>query len=316
VLTAGYGATLRDGFGYVGRACPDRREVSGRSRKAERAAAERKRRKERAFRDETGRVHLALVRDPASGRESLALKKPLYQEQWQNDLAASAANTVLGVIEHEATLERVVELARRMMASTSRLVSGLLARAPEGSVACKAGCDHCCYQVVGVTPPEAFAIFEHLKRTRSPEELEQLEAHVARLYERARELPSAQRFSPEHPCAFLRDGSCSIYEARPLACRGVNSLDASDCETRLRDPEARARFLEQGHGGRCYLEPLRAFRAVSAGLQLGLSELYRLDMRGLDLLGAMHILLQSDATVGSAWIGGQQPFQRAVRDGQ
>lgn len=290
--------------------------MSGRSRKAERAAAEKKRRKQRAFRDDAGRVHLALVRDAANGRESVTLKKPLYQERWQNDLATSAANTVLGVIEHDATLGRVIELARSMMASTSRLVSGLLARAPEGSVACRAGCDHCCHQIVGVTAPEAFAIFEHLKQTRSVEELEQLKVHVAALYERARGLPSAQRFSPEHPCAFLRDGSCSIYEVRPLACRGVNSLDAADCETRLRDPDARAQFLAQGHGGRCYLEPLRAFRAVSAGLQLGLSELYRLDMRGLDLLGAMHLLLQGGASVGSAWIGGQPAFERVVRDGQ
>jgi Fe-S-cluster containining protein len=287
-----------------------------RSRKAERAAAERKRRKERAFRDDAGRVHLALLRDPASGRERVTLKKPLYQEQWQNDLAASAANTVLGLIGHDATLERVVEVARSMMASTSRLVAGLLARAPEGSVACRAGCDHCCHQIVGVTAPEAFAIFEHLKRTRSPEELERLKARVEAQYERARGLPSAERFSPEHPCVFLESGSCSIYEVRPLACRGVNSLDAADCETRLRDPEARAQFLEQGHGGRCYLEPLRAFRAVSAGLQLGLSELYRLDTRGLDLLGAMHVLLHGNASAGSAWINGQQPFQQAVRDGQ
>ncbi len=287
-----------------------------RSRKAERAAAERKRRKERAFRDDAGRVHLALLRDPATGRESVALKKPLYPEQWQNDLVQSAANTALGVLEHDATLERVVELARSMMASTSRLVAGLLARAPQGSIACKSGCDHCCHQIVGVTAPEVLAIFEHLKQTRTDVELAELKAHVARLYERAQGLPSHERFSPEHPCVFLRDGRCSIYDARPLACRGVNSLDADDCATRLRDPGARAEFLEQGHGGRCYLEPLRAFRAVSAGLQLSLSELYRLDTRALDLLAAMHVLLQANANAGHAWMSGQQPFQSALREGQ
>ena len=44
---------------------------------------------------------------------------------------------------------------------------GLLARAPAGAVACRAGCDHCCYQIVGVTRPEALAIFDHLSRTAS-----------------------------------------------------------------------------------------------------------------------------------------------------
>ncbi len=77
------------------------------------------------------------------------------------------------------SLERTVALARNAMAATSRLAEGLLARAPEGAVACRAGCDHCCYQAVGVTAPEALAIFDHLTRTRSTSELAQVAAQVA-----------------------------------------------------------------------------------------------------------------------------------------
>jgi Fe-S-cluster containining protein len=289
--------------------------LSGRSRKAERAALERKLRKERAFRDDTGRVHLALHRDPESGRENVTLKAPLYAEAWQNEAVTGTANAVLDVLERAPTLERVVALARRLMASTSRLVAALLSRAPEGSVACKAGCGHCCYQVVAVSPPEALTIFDHLKRLREPAELEALRTRVRELYQRSRGLSSAERFSPEHPCAFLEAGSCSIYEVRPLACRGVNSLDAAECESRLYDPSARAEFLARGHAGRCFVEPLRAFRAVSAGLELGLSELYRLDARALDLTAAMHTLFDGAPSVASAWLAGQQPFQGALREG-
>jgi Fe-S-cluster containining protein len=287
--------------------------VSNRSRKAARAAAERKKRKERAFYDDSGRVHLALFRDPASGREGVALKAPLFKEEWQNEIAVGAANTVLGVLEQDPSLERVVDVAERVMASTSRLILALLARAPEGAVACKAGCDHCCHQVVGVTAPEAFAIFAHLTRTRSESELEQLRARVGELYERSRGLTSTERFSSAHPCVFLEGGGCSIYEARPLSCRGMNSLDASECESRLRDPAARAEFLDKGHGGHCFVEPIRAFRAVSAGLQLGLSELYRLDTRALDLTAAMQVLFEGKPSLASAWMAGQQPFERALQ---
>ncbi len=289
--------------------------MSGRSRKAERAAIEKKRRKERAFRDDAGRVHLALHRDSESGRETVTLKAPLYADAWQNEAVTGAANTVLAVLERAPTLERMLELARRVMASTSRLVTALLARAPEGSVACRAGCAHCCHQVVAVSPPEALAIFDHLRRSRGAAELEILKARVRALHERARGLSSAERFSPEHPCAFLEAGNCSIYEVRPLACRGVNSLDAAECESRLHDPAARTEFLARGHAGRCFAEPLRAFRAVSAGLQLGLSELYRLDARALDLTAAMHTLLEGAPSVSSAWLAGQQPFRRALREG-
>jgi hypothetical protein len=287
--------------------------VTGRSRKAERAAAERKRRKERSFRDDTGRVHLTLHRDPATGGEHVTLKAPLFEAAWQNEVAASAANTALGTLGHEPTLEGVIELTERTMASTSRLIAGLLTHAPEGALACRAGCDHCCYQVVGVTAAEAVTIHAHLLRTRSAEELARLRAHVAELYERSRGLSSAERFSAQHPCVFLAGGSCSIYEVRPLSCRGMNSLDASECEARLRDPVAREEFLAQGHGGRCFVEPISAFRAVSAGLQLGLTELYHLDTRPLDLTGVMHLLLEGEPSLPRTWMTGAQPFETALR---
>jgi hypothetical protein len=38
-------------------------------------------------------------------------------------------------------------------------------------VACRAGCDHCCYQAVGVTAPEALAIVAHLRSALSAAEL-------------------------------------------------------------------------------------------------------------------------------------------------
>ncbi len=284
------------------------------SRKAERAALARKRRKERAFRDDAGRVHLVLQRDPANGHERVALKAPLFAEQWQNELAASAATTVLGVLRREPTLEGVLELTRSALASTERLIAALLARAPAGALACKSGCDHCCHQVVGVTAAEALTIHAHLEATRSADELERLKTRVAELHERARGLSSAERFSPAHPCAFLEAGSCSIYEVRPLSCRGMNSLDAGECASKLREPEGRAEFLAKGHGGRCFVEPIQAFRAVSAGLQLGLSELYHLDARPLDLLAVMRLLLEGDAELGDAWAAGQQPFEAALRE--
>jgi hypothetical protein len=270
----------------------------------------------RAFRDDAGRVHLSVRRDPASGRESVALTAPPYDERWLNETVAGAANTVFGVLGPEPALEQVVEAARRLMALTSQLVTRLLTLAPEGAVACSSGCDHCCHQVVGVSAPEALAIFEHVQGTRSAAELAELTAHVQMLRERSRGVPSRERFSPEHPCVFLDRGRCSIYEVRPLACRGANSLDAADCEKRLHDPEARAAFLERGHGGHCYVEPLHAFRAVSAGLQLGLSELYRLDSRGLDLTAAMSVLFRDGEAAAAAWLRGAQPFEEALRENQ
>jgi Fe-S-cluster containining protein len=270
----------------------------------------------RAFRDDGNRVHLTLHRDPATGRETARVTAPLYEEQWLNETVSASASAVLELLGDHPTRERAAEVARRLMTLTSQLVTQILSLAPEGAVACRSGCDHCCHQVVGVSAPEALAIYDHLRATRSPAELERLKAHVERLHERSRGRSPAERLSPEHPCVFLERGNCSIYDVRPLACRGVNSLDAADCERRLHDAEVRAEFLSQGQGGRCYVAPLHAFRAVSMGLQLALSELYRLDPRGLDLTAVTHLLFRIDASLTDSWLDGEQPFMEALRENQ
>lgn len=278
------------------------------------ASGKRKRRRVRVRKDVEGRLHLALHRDGASGLESVELTGPVFSEAWQNEITAGTANTVRGMLGSEANRPRVVELAQSVMAATSRLAEGFLARAPEGAVACKAGCDHCCHQSVGVTPPEALAIFDHLTTALADDELEAVKARVAEARQRTRGLSSTERFSPDHPCPFLRDARCSIYEVRPLSCRGMNSLDAGECATRLRDPVARADFVKHGSGGHSFMEPIRGFHAVSAGLQIGLSELYHVDMRPLDLVAALHLLLTGPDSTVDDWLAGKKAFE-SVRGG-
>ena len=258
-----------------------------------------------------GRVHLDLLRDPASGQAFVALRTAIFDEAWQNEIAGAAANTAYASLEGRPSVTRAVELARNMMAQTSRLSDGFLSRAPAGAVACKAGCAHCCYQAVGVTAPEALAVFDYLAKTLSTAELASVAARVAEARERTRGLSAAERFSPEHPCVFLESGRCSIYEVRPLSCRGMNSLDAAECEKRLNEPEARAEFLATGAGSRSFMEPIRAFHAVSAGLQLGLAELYRLDMRPLDLIAAIHLIFTRGESAARDWIAGRASFESA-----
>ncbi len=261
--------------------------------------------------DAAARVHLKVFRDPASGREGVTLAKPIFQEAWQNEIATAAANTAHGVLQGTATLQRTVKLARSAMAATSRLADGLLARAPAGAVACKDGCDHCCYQSVGVTPPEAFAIADHLRQTLSEGEFANVASHIASCHQRTHGLTAEERFSPEYPCPFLHAGSCSIYEVRPLSCRGMNSLDAGECRARLREPDKRAAFVESGAGGHSFMEPIRGFHAVSAGVQLALAELYGLDMRPLELTAAMQLLLNEPGALVGEWLGGKRSLEAA-----
>lgn len=266
-----------------------------------------------ALRDAAGRTHLRLYTDPNTGRDFVGLRQPLFAEAWQNELATQVANTSHEALRPAVNLQEVVRVTREAMDATAAMAEGFLAQAPAGALGCKSGCDHCCYQSVGVTPAEALTIQQHLLHSRSAADLEQLRSKVAGARERTRGLSAAERYSPEHPCAFLEDARCSIYEVRPLSCRGMNSLDARECAKDLRDPQARAAFVASGAAGHSYLEPIRAFHAVSAGLQLAFSELFQLDMRPLDLIAAIDELLGSQSAIQD-WLEGR-PALSVARGG-
>jgi hypothetical protein len=262
-------------------------------------------------RDAQGRTHLLIHRDPVGGAQRLTLSRPLFNEPWQNEVVLAAATTAHRFLSEGHTLDRAVELGRNAMAGTSKIAEGALALAPDRPPACQAGCAHCCHQAVGVSAPELFAIHAHLRATRTPAELDGTARRIRDADDKTRGMTAAERLSPALPCPFLVEERCSIYEVRPLACRGTNSLDATACERALRDPEARAAFLAGSFPLPCFLEPIRAFHAVAAGLQIALDELHGLQVLPLELTAAMRILLDNPETAPQQWLSGKDPFQPA-----
>lgn len=262
-------------------------------------------------RKSSGRVYLQLVYDRANHRAHLTLTVPVFEHDWQNQLVLGVANTAYSLLTEHRSSDQVERLAENAMSAAARLGDNFIAQA-RGAVACRSGCAHCCYQSVGVTPPEALRIFAYLKATLSETEWENLKRLLSERGAETRDLSSNERFSPEHPCPFLQNAACSIYPVRPLSCRGANSLDALDCERRLHNPKERERFLRDGSGGRMLLEPVRATQALSAGMQLALSEHFNLDMRPLDLILAMDLLLRRGQEVIDKWLKGEPAFASAL----
>ncbi len=104
---------------------------------------------------------------------------------------------------------------------------------PSGELACRAGCGGCCYSHVGVEIPEAFTLLRHLKNTLSAEDFARVMEGVKNTAEKVGGMGAGSRWEAQIPCAFLDldSESCTVYEARPLACRGYNSLDLDACNT-------------------------------------------------------------------------------------
>jgi len=140
------------------------------------------------------------------------------------------------------------------------------------AVACRAGCGTCCHVPVGVQAHEVLLAAEFIQRTYSPADLDAViagtSAHRAAFAGRTMNERAAQK----RPCVLLRDGSCTIYEARPEACRSHHSRNLDGCRSNLESgvdtvdvliPEIRARMFavmlaidqagaEAGFDGRAY----------------------------------------------------------------
>jgi uncharacterized protein len=95
---------------------------------------------------------------------------------------------------------------------------------------CKDGCSYCCRKPgVLVTVPELLRVLDRVRSTFDDEMTaalrERARGYVRQLAGRSFNDPTDESF----PCPLLVDERCSVYESRPLTCRGYNSTSVDAC---------------------------------------------------------------------------------------
>jgi uncharacterized protein len=98
-----------------------------------------------------------------------------------------------------------------------------------GGIACAAGCSHCCSLDVTATFPEIARVASFIEATFGTERRAGLVARIEARVDDTDPLTARERAGGNRPCVLLEDRRCSVYEARPLACRGWNSSDERAC---------------------------------------------------------------------------------------
>ena len=213
------------------------------------------------------------------------------QERPDNLVEAAVAQqraATISVLEVSRQDTAVLELVRQVHDDMTAAIEVLPSKAQH---ACAPGCDFCCYLPVDVLTPEAFRIAAYLERTRSPEELATL---VYRLG------TQGQHDFGVRPCAFLANGRCSIYEVRPMVCRGYNSLSKERCGAYHLDASVDLKGSKDRVAG-------RLAEAIEDGVVAGLEAL-GLDAQWYELPSA--VLRALEATDGPArWARGETVFQ-------
>src|SRR5262249_38718337 len=113
-------------------------------------------------------------------------------------------------------------------------------------IACRAGCNACCEQLVMIYAAEAELIADWLRAPERaeilrnflaayPSWIERLGDSLAEVIARTEARDAAGQFAAcvahwrRHVmCAFNRDGLCTIYPVRPVLCRSYHALDTSE----------------------------------------------------------------------------------------
>jgi uncharacterized protein len=113
--------------------------------------------------------------------------------------------------ELKAKVESLPKRIERMNARVSVKLQEILRTTDElfnhasGYVACTQGCSHCCHVSIPIADFEASYMGTGLNIKPA-----QIKQSIRR---------DVSEFSTQTPCNFLKDGSCSIYNFRPLTCR-------------------------------------------------------------------------------------------------
>ncbi len=153
-------------------------------------------------------------------------------------------------------------------------------------LACTRGCNFCCHQRVEIRPYEAFVLADHIRTRMTASEQLEVKRRLAANSALVAPLAPLQHTQAGIPCALLVDGACSVYAARPAACRKYYSLSVDTCRSAFEKPaEPLAGPLEDDN--------LRlAGNAVALGFAKGVEESGR-DADRYELHAALVEALQS-----------------------
>ena len=153
---------------------------------------------------------------------------------------AGRLTTAIDVPTGLIPITAIVPLTRRLGEEAAELEIRQATEAGQ-TISCQKGCAACCRMLVPLSAPEAFALREHIaqlptdRRTQLLNRLSDTKDRLkqAGLWDQLNDVAEASKpvadeeldpinrsyYALRIPCPYLESETCSIYEARPAACR-------------------------------------------------------------------------------------------------
>ncbi len=164
--------------------------------------------------------------------------------------------------------KRLFDAITTMYQTMDGLIESLLAMGKKQGVTvdCQKGCSWCCYQPVFANSYELNYLASYIKKTFSPYDLENAYQLAKEKDEKTSKFSGKEVLNYKHACPLLKNGACSAYPARPLACRIYLSMKVESCLQFYYHPENTESYP-------ALLDfPLRAGRMMNEGFFAALKE--------------------------------------------
>ncbi len=159
------------------------------------------------------------------------------------------------------------------------------------SVACFNGCHWCCHQAVFANSYELHYLSEKIKLKFEDNELLDLSERTKAKSDKTEVLTEEEVLKFKSPCPLLINGSCSAYEARPMACRIYLSTQLETCLEFYQNPESKDNYP-------ALIEfPLRAGQMMNEGFRAALKEI-GVETAEFRLETGLNILLNNNPSIG------------------
>ena len=235
-------------------------------------------------------------------------EKTLAEHMLEPETMAAAFDETRKLLQGNSGEPQLLKIVENAISIAADLWRDFESESPAAE--CHKGCSWCCRQLVAVTAPEAIYAARFIRSTFDHTGIQALKNRLADHVTTAAGLSSGDHVDQKLSCPFLEDDSCSIYDARPIQCRGVHSQSADFC---LRLLDERAEVEAQLSAGELsepfLLIPLILHNSVQVGMAGALGHAgNKADL--LDLAGSMKIAL-GDAEIARSWLDGKPVFEAA-----
>ncbi len=165
---------------------------------------------------------------------------------------------------------------------------------------CKKSCHWCCTQAVFINPREALYIADYLKSNFDDLALSDNQSNISKKYKNTKSLSLKEQLTYKEDCPFLIEKNCSIYPARPMACRIYLSMSLPSCKANYDNPESEKIFAK------LYDFPLHAGRMLNQGSSTFIRK-KNIEMPALSLEAGMEYILNNGNAI-ELWLRKEKGF--------